>query len=56
MGVNQSVASAGQMVGPILGYGALQLFAAPGYGVICAALAAGGIALTYPIRRSASDE
>ena len=56
MGVNQSVASAGQMAGPILGYGALQLFAAPGYGAVCAALAAGGIALTYPIRRGASDE
>jgi MFS transporter, DHA1 family, tetracycline resistance protein len=55
MGVNQSVASAGQMAGPILGYGALQLFAAPGYGAVCAALAAGGIALTYPIRRGAAD-
>jgi DHA1 family tetracycline resistance protein-like MFS transporter len=56
MGMNQSVASAGQMAGPLLGYGALQLFAAPGYGAICAVLAAGGIALTYPIRRGASDE
>jgi MFS family permease len=56
MGMNQSVASAGQMAGPLLGYGALQLFAAPGYGAICAALAVGGIALTYPIRRGASDE
>jgi MFS transporter, DHA1 family, tetracycline resistance protein len=56
MGMNQSVASAGQMAGPLLGYGALQLFAAPGYGAVCAALAAGGIALTYPIRRGASDE
>jgi MFS family permease len=55
MGVNQSVASAGQMAGPILGYGALQLFAAPGYGAVCAVLAAGGIALTYPIRRGAVD-
>jgi DHA1 family tetracycline resistance protein-like MFS transporter len=56
MGMNQSVASAGQMAGPLLGYGALQLFATPGYGAVCAALAAGGIALTYPIRRGASDE
>lgn len=56
MGVNQSVASAGQMAGPVLGYGALQLFATPGYGAVCAALAAGGIALTFPIRRGASDE
>jgi predicted MFS family arabinose efflux permease len=56
MGVNQSVASAGQMTGPVLGYGALQLFATPGYGVVCAALAAAGIALTYPIRRGVSDE
>ena len=56
MGVNQSVASAGQMAGPVLGYGALQLLATPGYGAICAALAVGGIALTYPIRRGASDE
>jgi DHA1 family tetracycline resistance protein-like MFS transporter len=56
MGVNQSVASAGQMAGPILGYGALQLLAVPGYGAICAALAVGGIALTYPIRRGASND
>ena len=56
MGLNQSVASAGQMAGPLLGYGALQLFAAPGYGAVCVALAAGGIALTYPIRRGASNE
>ena len=56
MGVNQSVTSAGQMAGPLLGYGALQLFAAPGYGAVCAVLAAGGIALTYPIRRGVSDE
>jgi MFS transporter, DHA1 family, tetracycline resistance protein len=56
MGVNQSVASAGQMAGPLLGYGAIQLFAAPGYGAICAVLAAGGIALTYPIRRGAVNE
>jgi predicted MFS family arabinose efflux permease len=56
MGVNQSVASAGQMAGPLLGYGALQLFAAPGYGAVCAVLAAGGMALTYPIRRGASNE
>lgn len=50
MGINQSVASTGQMTGPLLGYGAL-LFAPAGYGVVCAALAAGGLALTYPIRR-----
>jgi DHA1 family tetracycline resistance protein-like MFS transporter len=56
MGVNQSVASAGQMAGPILGYGALQLLAVPGYGAVCVALAAGGIALTYPIRRGASND
>lgn len=56
MGVNQSVASAGQMAGPILGYGALELFSTPAYGVVCVALAAGGIALTYPIRSGASDE
>lgn len=49
MGINQSVASTGQMTGPLLGYGAL-LFATAGYGVVCAALAAGGLALTYPIR------
>jgi MFS family permease len=53
MGVNQSVASAGQMAGPILGYGALQMFAGAGYGAVCVALAAGGIALAYPIRRGA---
>lgn len=56
MGMNQSVASAGQMAGPLLGYGALQLFAAPGYGAVCAVLAAGGIALAYPIRGGAPDE
>jgi len=50
MGVNQSVASGGQMAGPLLGYGAL-LLAPAGYGAVCTILAAGGLALTYPIRR-----
>jgi DHA1 family tetracycline resistance protein-like MFS transporter len=50
MGINQSVASAGQMAGPLIGYGALGLFAAPGYGFACAALCVGGLALTYPLR------
>ena len=49
MGINQSVASTGQMAGPLLGYGAL-LFAPAGYGIVCAVLAAGGLALTYQIR------
>jgi MFS family permease len=49
MGVNQSIASAGQMAGPLLGYGAL-IFSPAGYGAVCTVLAAGGLALTYPIR------
>lgn len=49
MGINQSVASAGQMTGPLLGYGAM-LIAPAAYGVVCTALAAGGLALTFPIR------
>lgn len=53
MGVNQSVASAGQMAGPVLGYGALQLFSTTGYGAACAAIAAGAIALALPIREKA---
>ncbi|HEX2680572.1 MAG TPA: MFS transporter, partial [Candidatus Dormibacteraeota bacterium] len=47
MGVNQSVASAGQMGGPLLGYGSLQLTATSGYGVACAAVAVAGAVLAY---------
>jgi DHA1 family tetracycline resistance protein-like MFS transporter len=43
MGIDQSVASAGQMLGPLLGYGALTLFNAVGYGLLCAALAVLGV-------------
>jgi MFS family permease len=52
MGVNQAVASTGQMTGPLIGYGALQAFAIPGYGVVCAGVAAAGIVLTYAMRES----
>jgi MFS family permease len=50
MGVNQSMASAGQMVGPLLGYAALALASTAGYGGLCAALAAAGLVTTIRIR------
>ena len=52
MGVNQAVASTGQMMGPMIGYGALQAFAVPGYGGVCAGVAAAGLVLTYAMRES----
>ena len=45
MGVDQSLASAGQTIGPALGYGALAVSGAAGYGVVCAGLAAAGLLL-----------
>jgi DHA1 family tetracycline resistance protein-like MFS transporter len=50
MGVNQSVASAGQMLGPPPGYGALAVIGAAGSGLLCAAMAALGFALTLRTR------
>jgi MFS family permease len=45
MGVDQSLASAGQTIGPPLGYGALALSGGAGYGVLCAGLAGAGLIL-----------
>jgi MFS transporter, DHA1 family, tetracycline resistance protein len=50
MGVNQSVASAGQMAGPLLSYGMLDLLSTPAYGALCAVLAAAGALLVLPTR------
>jgi predicted MFS family arabinose efflux permease len=50
MGVNQSIASAGQMLGPLAGYAALGLASTTGYGGLCAALAAVGLVMTLQIR------
>ena len=44
MGIDQSVSSAGQMLGPLLGYGALTLFDTAGYGLVCGILAVTGLA------------
>jgi len=46
MGLNQSIASAGQMLGPVLGYGALAVAGGGGYGVLCVLLSLGGAAIT----------
>src|SRR2546427_8096029 len=50
MGINQSMASAGQMLGPLVGYAAIALFSTRGYGIVCALLAMAGLALTSRIR------
>jgi hypothetical protein len=50
MGVNQSIASAGQMVGPLIGYGALAVLSTRGYGAACAMLALAGGLVTLRIR------
>jgi DHA1 family tetracycline resistance protein-like MFS transporter len=49
MGLSQSMASAGNLAGPLLGYGALQLFSTPGYGGVCTALAVVGALLTMAV-------
>lgn len=50
MGINQSIASAGQMLGPLVGYAAIALFSTRGYGIVCALIAMAGLALTARIR------
>jgi hypothetical protein len=45
MGINQAVASTGQITGPLLGYGALYLGAGTGLVVICLALSLVGLVL-----------
>jgi predicted MFS family arabinose efflux permease len=50
MGVNQSIASAGQMLGPLAGYAALALASTAGYGALCAVLAAAGLVMSLQIR------
>jgi DHA1 family tetracycline resistance protein-like MFS transporter len=55
MGLNQSVASAGQMAGPLLSYAVLDLFPTPAYGILCAALAAAGALLVLPTRPAAEE-
>jgi MFS family permease len=52
MGVDQSLASLGQTVGPPLGYGALAVSGPAGYGALCAALAAVGLATLGRHRRT----
>lgn len=46
MGINQSMSSAGQLLGPPLGYLALGFGKAAGYGIVCACLAAVGGTVT----------
>src|SRR5262249_12356240 len=50
MGVNQSIASAGQMLGPLIGYAALAVLSIRGYGAACAMLALAGGLVTLRIR------
>jgi len=50
MGVNQSIASAGQMFGPLAGYAALAVASTAGYGALCAILAATGLVTTLRVR------
>jgi DHA1 family tetracycline resistance protein-like MFS transporter len=50
MGLNQSVVSLGQMIGPLLGYGALALSTA-GYGGMAILLALAGLAATLAVPR-----
>lgn len=50
MGVNQSIASAGQMIGPLAGYAAIAVASTAGYGGLCAVLAAAGLVMVLRIR------
>jgi len=50
MGINQSIASAGQLLGPLIGYGGIALFSTRGYGTVCALLAIAGLTLSWRIR------
>ena len=43
MGANQSAATLGQVIGPLIGYGALFLFANRGLGVVCLLLVGGAL-------------
>ena len=52
MGFNQSVASLGQMIGPLLYYAALAALGGAGYGLLTAALAATALAALYQTVRS----
>jgi MFS family permease len=49
MGLNQSITSAGQLLGPPLGYAALSISPTVGYSVACALLALLGLAVTLPL-------
>ena len=50
MGLNQATVSLGQMLGPLLGYGALTLAEAAGYGIVNLALALVGLAVVATLR------
>jgi DHA1 family tetracycline resistance protein-like MFS transporter len=51
MGLNQSVASVGQMIGPVLGYGALTMPSTIGYGGLNLLLALGGLVVVARLPR-----
>ncbi len=53
MGLNQSTVSLGQIIGPLLGYGALTVAAGGGYGAVNVALALGGLAALAALRSEA---
>jgi hypothetical protein len=55
MGLNQSVVSLGQMIGPLLGYGALAL-SSTGYGIVAVLLAIAGLATLLSVPREAPRE
>jgi DHA1 family tetracycline resistance protein-like MFS transporter len=55
MGLNQSVVSLGQMIGPLLGYGALALSTA-GYGIVAVLLASAGLVATLAVPKEAPRE
>jgi MFS family permease len=50
MGLNQSVVSLGQMIGPLLGYGALAV-STVGYGAVAVVLALAGLAATLAVSK-----
>jgi DHA1 family tetracycline resistance protein-like MFS transporter len=55
MGLNQAVVSVGQMLGPLLGYGALLLPTTLGYGAVSVLLALSGVVVLRGVRVEAGD-
>jgi MFS family permease len=49
MGINQSAATVGQLLGPLVGYGALAVAATLGFGLVFLILAVLGLAITFTL-------